>query len=606
MNNIGATREPAAAAPKPRPADSPTIVTTSTFSWYTLWAALGLITATLIVYAPVRHYGFVAIDDPAYVTENPHISNGLTWHSIVWAFTSGYASNWHPLTWLSHMLDVQLFGMNAGPHHVVSLALHIINTILLFWLMVRLTGTLGRSAFVSGLFALHPLHVESVAWVAERKDVLSTMFWLLTLLAYAAYVRRPGLSRYLVVCVSFALGLLAKPMLVTIPFVLLLLDVWPLCRITWGDGASGRRQLSSPHRRAVWVKLICEKLPMIALSVASSIVTFLVQERAGAVTGLNLYPLALRTENVLVSYAAYISKMLWPVRLTMLYPYSQSISGWWVSWAFLFLLGVSFAVIRAGRRHPYLPVGWFWYLGTLIPVIGLVQVGIQSMADRYTYIPLIGLFVMASWGVPDMVKHLPYLRRAIPVLAMLLILACGMSTRHQLMYWKSSDALWAHAFEVTFNMDNWNTHNNLGVVLRNQGRVDEALAHFSVAVRMKPDFAEAHHNLGATLAMLGRMDEAIASLSEALRLKPDFAEAHGDLGFASRAAGRQARPSPTTPSPCAFNRKMLGCTTLLALPWQEKKGLRMPYSNIRKPLASSPIMQRLTTIWGFCWQARGK
>jgi len=509
------------------------------FSWRTLWIALALIAINLAVYAPVRQYGFVSYDDPAYVSENPHVSGGLTWPGIEWAFTSGYAANWHPLTWLSHMLDVQAFGMNAGPHHVTNLLFHIANTLLLFGLLIWLTGAAGRSAFVAGLFAVHPLHVESVAWVAERKDVLSTLFWLLTIWAYAVYVRRPGIGRYLLVLACFALGLMAKPMLVTLPFVLLLLDVWPLGRVALDAETAGRAGPAPRGKeRSIWLQLVWEKLPLFALAAASSLVTWLVQQRGGAVTGFELFPWTLRAENALVSYAAYIGKMLWPARLVVLYPCPQSIPGWWAAGAFLVLLGISAVVIRGARRHPYLLVGWLWYLGTLVPVIGLIQVGIQSMADRYTYVPLLGLFIMAAWGVPDLLVRWPHRRGALPVAGALVILACAITAQGQVQYWKSGVALWEHAVELTLHMDNYRAHNALGMILKQQGRVSEAIAHFSAAVALNPNLAEAHQNLGRALVDQGRMAEAIPSLTEAVRLMPGNAEAHSELGAALSSQGQ--------------------------------------------------------------------
>ncbi len=408
--------------------------------------------------------------------------------------------------------------------------LHIVTTLLLFGLLHRMTGALGRSAFVAGLFAVHPLHVESVAWVAERKDVLSTLFWMLTLWGYVWYVRQPRLGRYLVVLVPFALGLITKPMLVTLPFVLLLLDFWPLGRVSLGADPPDHSRLAPP--RDQWfagLRLVWEKLPLFALTVASSIVTFVVQQRGGAVAGLDEIPLSLRVANALVSYIAYIGKMLWPTRLAAFYPYFQPLP-WWVVGSILGLIGVSVVVIRAARRHPYLPVGWLWYVGTLVPVIGLVQVGSHSMADRYTYVPLIGLFIMVAWGIPDLLARWPYRSIALPTAAGLVILACTITAWGQVQYWKSSVALWAHALEVT--AENYIAHNNLGLVLANQGRFDEAIAHHTEALRSKPDFAEAHYNLGGALKDQGRVDEAIAHYTEALRSKPDFAEAHNNLGVA--------------------------------------------------------------------------
>jgi Tfp pilus assembly protein PilF len=369
--------------------------------------------------------------------------------------------------------------------------------------------------------------VESVAWVAERKDVLSTLFGLLTLWAYVAYTRRPGLGRYLAVLLFFALGLMAKPMLVTLPLVMLLLDFWPLRRLAPApDPASG--SVPSRNRWPVGA-LLREKLPLLALSVASSIVTFVVQRRGGAVMGLDVIPLNLRAANAVVSYAAYIGKMLWPARLAVFYPYVRPLPEWWVAGACLGLVAVSVAVLWAGQRRPYLPVGWFWYLGTLVPVIGLVQVGSQPIADRYTYLPLIGLFIVVAWGVPDLLIRWPLGRVALPAAAVVAISGCAIAAWAQLQNWESSAALWTHALEVTTG--NNVAYNNLGNVLAKQGKFDDAIAQYSEALRIKPDYAFAHNNLGRVLASQGRAGEAIEHYSQALRIEPDYADAHNNLGI---------------------------------------------------------------------------
>ena len=508
--------------------DSPPRTAWSAFSGKGLWVWLALIAANLIVYASVGHHGFVNFDDGDYVSENPMVARGLTWQGVSWAFTSGYASNWHPLTWLSHMLDVQLYGLNPGPHHLTNLFFHIANTLLLFGLLHRMTGALGRSAFVAALFAVHPLHVESVAWVAERKDVLSTLFEMLTLWAYVGYARQPRLHRYLVVLLLFALGLMAKPMLVTLPFVMLLLDFWPLGRFTPRPNLASDSG-PSRTRRATAVNLVKEKLPLLALTVASSVVTFVVQRRGGAVMGLDAIPLHIRAANALVSYVAYIGKMLWPARLAVFYPYVRSLPGWWIAGASLILVAVSVAAIWAGLRYPYLPVGWYWYLGTLVPVIGLVQVGSQPIADRYTYVPLIGLFIVMAWGVPDLLSRWPLGRRALPAAAGVVMLGCAITARAQLQNWESSTALWTHTLEVTTG--NNLAHNNLGNALAKQGKFNDAIAQYSEALRIKPDYAFAQNNLGRVLANQGRVSGAIEHYSEALRIDPDYADAHNNLGI---------------------------------------------------------------------------
>ncbi len=496
------------------------------------WIYLGLIAINLAVYASVRRFELVNYDDALYITEPLPVSRGLTWQGVIWALTTGYAANWHPLTWLSHMLDVQAFGMNPGAFHVVNLLLHTANTLLLFGLLCKMTAAAERSAVVAAFFAVHPLHVESVAWVAERKDVLSTLFFLLALWAYAAYVQRPGRSRYGLVLLLFALGLMAKPMLVTFPFVLLLLDVWPLRRGRASGDSQNQAEPAFP-----WRALILEKLPMVGLSVAASVVAVLMQQRRGATPGLGALPLLLRMENALVSYVAYIGNTLWPAHLAAFYPYPASIPGWRVAAAALVLGAVSAAVLLNFRGRPYLSVGWLWYLGTLVPVSGLVQIGSQARADRYTYIPLIGLFILLTWGAADLLAHWRCQRFALAA-AVLLIAACGVATRRQAEYWRNSTALWSHALAVTTG--NYTAHNLLGAALADGGNTEGAVTHYAEALRIQPRYADAHYNLGVALASQGKVAEAAAHYAEALRINPGYAEAHNNLGILLAEAGRVA------------------------------------------------------------------
>jgi len=471
-------------------------------------ACVALVSITLLAFAAVRDFGFVDYDDLNYVADNPHVRQALTWGGVRWAFTSGYFANWHPLTWLSHMLDVQLFGVNAGAHHAVNLSLHILNTLLLFGVLRRMTGAIWRSAFVAALFAVHPMHVESVAWVSERKDVLSTLFWFLTLWAYAAYVRRPG-WRYALVVVCFALGLMSKPMLVTLPFVLLLLDVWPLRR---------------PFAR----KLVWEKLPLLALAMASSVVTILVQRQSGAVVRLDLIPVSTRFANALVVYLRYIEKMFWPTDLAAMYPVSRTLPDpGLLALSVVLLLTVTVAAIGSVHRFPYLLVGWLWFLGTLVPVIGIVQVGAQSMADRYSYVPLVGVFIILAWGVPDLVAHWPRLRVPTQATAVVVVCACTMAAMRQVGYWRNSRALWEHAVEATD--DNYFAQASLGYVLWKEGHADEAIPHLQESLRIRPDFPEAHNNLGVVLAGRGQLDEALSQFAEAVRVNPGYEAARDNL-----------------------------------------------------------------------------
>jgi tetratricopeptide (TPR) repeat protein len=506
-------------APEPPPPQRETHSVAAYSPWQIIAIALGLTALCIAVFAALRNYDFVYFDDPKYVTENPVVRAGLTSSGVIWALTTGTDANWFPLTWLSHMADVELYGIHAGGHHVTNLVLHVMSCLLLFSVLLWMTGRLGRSAFVAGLFAIHPLHVESVAWIAERKDMLSTFFWMLTLCAYVWYTRRPGPRRYMAVVLFFAAGLMSKPMVVTLPFVLLLLDYWPLER-----------------KSLPFTQLLKEKIPLLVLALASSIVTFIVQRKGGAVGALDEYPLVLRIGNALVSYVAYVGKMLWPSRLAAFYPYPESVSGGRLVGAIVILTAVSVMVMRGRRKYPYLLTGWLWYLGTLVPVIGLIQVGNQAMADRYTYVPLIGLFIIAAWGAHDVIGRLRIGRVGLPVAAAVVIAACAIVARAQVQHWRNSTALWTHALRVTD--DNYLAHNNLGLAFVEAGKVDEAIAQYNEALRLRPNYATARSNLAAALSKQGKNTEAISSLTEALRRKPGFADAHVNLGAALTQEGR--------------------------------------------------------------------
>jgi len=468
-----------------------------------------LASATLIAFEPLRHNQFLNYDDNDYITENQHVQSGLNLKSIKWAFISTHAANWHPVTWLSHIIDCQLFGLNPAGHHFTNLLLHIANTLLLFWVLKDMTAAIWQSAFVAAAFALHPLHVESVAWISERKDVLSTLFWLLTMAAYVRYVRQRSVIRYIGTLFLFALGLMAKPMLVTLPFVLLLLDYWPLNRLSR--------------------KTIYEKIPFFALSAVSSVVTFLAQRSGGAVAHIDLLPLSMRLANTPVSYVKYIGKMFWPTKLAVLYPYyGEKLSAWLVVTSVLALLAVTILVIRLASKHRYLPVGWFWYLGTLVPVIGLVQVGNQPLADRYTYIPLTGLFIII-WVLPELLAGRRYRKLLLGLSATSVLLVLSVCTFSQVGRWRDSITLFEHAIAVTSY--NFAAHYNLGVALASQGRANEAINHYRQAIKIRPDHFEAYSNLGNLLSEQGKLDEAIDNYRRALEFKPDDAVAHYNLGI---------------------------------------------------------------------------
>lgn len=504
---------------------------------------------TFIAYEPLRHNDFVSYDDETYVTKNPHVYGGITRESLIRAFTSSHASNWHPLTWLSHMLDCQFFGLNALGHHLTSLLFHVANTLLLFLVLKKMTGAVWPSAFVAAAFALHPLHVESVAWVSERKDVLSSFFWILTMIAYAWYAEQPGRRRYLLVVLALCLGLLSKPVLVTLPFVLLLLDYWPLGRFQLGHAGKSvnRRSHESANTHFQWpvfYRLVKEKIPLFVLSAISSVITLVVQRSWGAVVAIEMFPVAARITNAFISYIKYIGKMFWPSRLAIFYPHpGGDLPAWQLAGAILLLAMITVGVVLKTKQRPYLTVGWLWYLGTLVPVIGLVQVGMQAFADRYTYIPLIGLFIAVAWGIPDLVCRLKYRKTILSLSAAVLLVVLGVMTWVQVRHWRSDIVLYRHAATVV--QDNWWAHNNLGIVHYHKGELDKASKHFAEALRIKPTCQNALSGMGVVLLAQGELDEAIKYLRNALRLKPDsprtyvyLAQVHTNLGVALARKGR--------------------------------------------------------------------
>jgi len=498
------------------------------------WICLSLTLATAAVFWQVGTYDFVDCDDQVYIYENPNIQAGITLKAIKWAFTTGYVNFWHPLTWLSHMLDWQLFGSNPAGHHLVNLIFHIANTLLVFLVLKRMTGALWPSAFVAALFALHPLHVESVAWVAERKDVLSIFFWLLTMWAYIRYVKQSSVANYLLTLLVFALGLMAKPMLVTLPFVLLLLDYWPLARIP-----QGQEKKHTDTRFHRLYPLILEKIPFIVLSAVFSVIAFLAQRSGGAVSPLTAISIKLRICNALISYVEYIEKMIWPARLAMFYPHPGSnISILYAVISAILLLAVTVFVLRLAEEHRYLITGWFWYLGTLVPVIGLIQVGSHAMADRYSYITLTGLFIIIAWGLPELLGKWPYRKIMLWASSLIVLFALAICTHLQLRYWRDTITLCQHALEVTEN--NHLAHFSMTRTLLEQGRIKEAIWHSSEAVRIKPDYVDAINGLGAALNRAGKIDEAISYYKRALEINPNFTKAHLNLAAAFMTKGRFA------------------------------------------------------------------
>jgi len=500
---------------------------------FLIYAGLALV--TFIAFEPVRKNEFINYDDDEYITENPNIVSGLTFQSFIWAFTTFYASNWHPVTWLSHTLDCQLFGIDPTWHHLTNLFFHVANTLLLFYIFRRMTAAIWPGAFVAIAFAIHPLHVESVAWVAERKDVLSGLFFMLTIIAYLRYAERPTIAKYILVVLFLSLGLMAKPMLVTLPFVLLLLDYWPLQRLRLKRQGTDQTSLEAESVKnedgdSAW-KLLAEKVPLFILVACSSAITIIVQRSAGAMKTLEKYPVNIRIINAFVSYLGYIVKMFYPTRLAILYPLQPYNIPKWQPWVFLLILIVITAlVIYGGRKRRYLLVGWLWYLGTLIPVIGLVQVGSQAMADRYTYLPSIGIFIIVAWTAAELQLKLRRQRIALATLAALAIAALVICTRLQLRHWKDNITLYEHTLAVT--EENFVILYNYGDALSKKSRLDEAIVQFRKALRISPNEPDVYNNIGAALKEMGNIKEAIENWRKALALDPRHQKAHINMGLA--------------------------------------------------------------------------
>ena len=525
--------------------DRPMILKEPESSLRALYLCLLLVAITWLVFGQTIGHDFVNFDDHVYVYDNPLISRGLTVDGLVGAFSHSHARNWHPLTTISHMLDCQLYGLKAGGHHFTNVVLHSVGVLLLFALLRKMSGMLWRSAFVAALFAIHPLHVESVAWIAERKDVLSGVFFMLTLLAYLRYARGPSLGRYGMVSLLLAVGLMCKPMLVTVPFVLLLLDYWPLRRFAKRAPARVKSELINwLDRQPFPVPIVLEKIPLFGLSAVSCAATLLASKQA--VGSIEKLPFMVRATNAVTSWTDYVWTMFWPARLAVFYPYpSGQLPQWEVTLKFFFLLAVTATVIVARKKCPYALVGWLWYLGMLVPVIGLVQVGEQSHADRYTYLPHVGLYLAVVWAVADLTRFWRSGRALIAIAAPAIIAALIWCAALQTSYWKNSEILWTRALAVTTNNDF--AHNNLGFVLSQRGDLEKATSHFETALRIRSARTETHYNLGTALvqnnlatalAREGLADNAISHYEEALRLRPDYADAHYNLGQVLLQQGR--------------------------------------------------------------------
>ncbi|MGO8679572.1 MAG: tetratricopeptide repeat protein [Limisphaerales bacterium] len=534
-------RRPTKSKPDPTRAAAP-VVARAHFPVWLVAVLLALVTIAL--YWPAMRCDFINFDDPAYVTNNHHVQGGLNWEGVKWAFgNTEQGAYWAPLLWLSHMLACQFFGLNAWGHHLINVLLHAANTALVFLVFQRMTRATWRSLILAAVFGWHPLRVESVAWVTERKDVLSGCFGLLTLFFYARYVQKSEVGSrksetklptassfplspfYWFALFFFALGLMSKPMLVTLPFVMLLLDYWPLQRVT-GD----------PWQVAGIFRLVREKIPFFALAAVSSVVTFVVQKHGGAVMTVENFPLGARVGNALISYCRYLGKMFWPTDLAVFYPHP----GYWpreqVLLAGGFLCGISALLWMKRGRYPFLLMGWLWFVGTLVPVIQLVQSGEQAMADRFTYMPSLGVLILLIWGAYELTRRWCYHELALSAAGSAAIVLCLAVTRQQLGYWKDSETIYRHTLEVTEN--NLIAHYNLGKALVNKGKIAEAISQYQEVLRLKPDYADAHDNLGIALFEKGKIDEAINQFREAIRLKPDGAEAHYNLGISLGSKGQ--------------------------------------------------------------------
>jgi Flp pilus assembly protein TadD len=532
-----------------------------------VWLLAGLLALiTIAMFWPALSHGFINYDDPLYVTSNVHVKTGFTWHNIQWAFGHPVVGNWHPATVLSHMLDCQIYGLTPWGHHLTNILLHAANTALLFLLLFRLTGVVWRSWIVAALFGLHPLHVESVAWVAERKDVLSTFFGLLCLIAYGCYVqgktkssssssslaapkRSEGGSStspfYLLSLLFFTLGLMSKPMLVTIPFVMLLLDYWPLNRFNASTFqrfnalavAKPSDDASTLQRFNASTSPLVEKIPFFTLAAAMCLLTYIVQRQTGMMNSLETVPLGARVGNALISYCRYLEKLFWPTHLAVFYPYPQP--PWpmdLVVLAATAMAAISAFVFFLRTHHPWLLTGWLWFCGTLVPVIGLVQVGGQAMADRYTYLPSIGIFILVVWGACELAKRWSYHAPALGGASCIALILCAGLTRQQLGYWQNDETLYCHALATTKN--NYLARHNLGIALFKEGKIDDAINQYREALQLEPENSEARYNLGAALAAEGRTDDAIRNFQKAIQLNPGYAAAHANFGAALSSEGR--------------------------------------------------------------------
>ena len=494
---------------------------------------ISLVIATFCIYFQIRDHEFTNFDDSIYCCLAVY-EDGLTNKSMQWAFTTFSTGNWFPLTFLSHLLDFQLYGSHPKGHHLTNLFLHIVNVLILFIVLSSMTGKLWQSAFVAAMFAFHPLNVESVAWAAERKNVLSTLFWLLTMWAYIYYAKKPSIKKYGLVFLFFIFGLMSKSMLVTLPFTLFLLDYWPLRRLELSQEKGNNKTLEYNSVTKFKIsRLVFEKIPFLLLTIGLSIVTFIAQKSFGNMNYTDNLTLSTRFTNAMASYLEYLNKMIWPEKLTMFYPHpGNTLPVWQGIFSSVVLLSITIISIRFIRKAPYYAVGWFWYLGTLFPVIGIVQIGGQAMADRYTYLPLIGIFIIIAWGVPDLISNWRYKEKFLSILVVIIIPALLVTTWSQAGYWKNSITLFRHTIQLTDKKypNLAIVHNNLGIALFAKKKKEEAIFHYKMAIKLKPNHTLAHYNLGIAMSTDQKNEEAISHYKIAIRLNPNFANAHYNLG----------------------------------------------------------------------------
>ncbi|MBU0994033.1 MAG: tetratricopeptide repeat protein [Proteobacteria bacterium] len=498
-----------------------------TFARFDTLICLFLVAATCIIYLQVIHFDFINYDDGDYISGNPYVQKGLTKDTVIWAFTSYDASNWHPLTWLSHMMDVELFGMAPGYHHLMNVYFHILNTLLLFYIFFRTTRQVWQSAFVAALFATHPLHVESVAWISERKDILSTFFGFLAVALYIQYIRHQRIRDYVLTLLAFVLGLMSKPMLVTLPVILLLIDYWPLGRIQLDQISTFKdffKALPGVYR------FLKEKVFLFILVVLSCVVTFIAQQRGGAVGTFETYPIYTRLANAIVAYVIYLGKLFWPANLSVFYPHTRHIPIWQCIGAFLIILFILTMALKCYKKWPFFIVGWLWYLITLLPVIGIVQVGAQAYADRYTYIPSIGIFIIVAWGMAEFVKRFRIKPWLVGVSGAAVCIVLMQLSFTQISYWKNSNTLFSHSIDVSDK--NYLAYNNLGCALSNQGHIAEAISHYEKAIEIYPIYTMAYCNLGISLLEQSRFQEGVDCFKTALQFNPKYHEAYYHMGYA--------------------------------------------------------------------------